>query len=285
MMSSLPSEIPVRKKRGRPKGSKNSKRKTKKQKEKESVTANQEFENAFKDVPIRDDNWDESMTFGMDNAPPGMDDDYSDDDNDESAALRNENEEDVGFGSADIYDVEELIESSKMDVSSQKKESEYETTGDILKDLRVGCVSNSSKKSYESANVMFLTYIFKFNKNVMHKTWIQTINLLSHRIEEEKKDRSIRKTIKIILRKADEACPPIDFSSYGAKDFMVYLLSLETKHNYFDNPTEKQVATMHSNIASQVLKLSKNRRCEAFSWHTHVCNVTKELKRIKSSSN
>ena len=48
------------------------------------MTANEEFENTFKDVPILpvcDDNWDESMTFGLDNAPPWIDDDYSDDDN------------------------------------------------------------------------------------------------------------------------------------------------------------------------------------------------------------
>jgi len=85
------------------------------------------------------------MTFGMDNAPPGINDDYADDDNDELAALCIE--EDVGFGLADMYDVQELIELEKMDVISNKKELEYETTGGILKDLRVGCVSNNSKKS------------------------------------------------------------------------------------------------------------------------------------------
>ena len=100
------------------------------------MTENQYFENAFKEVPIlpvSDDNWDESMTFGMDNAPPGINDDYADDDNDESAALCIE--EDVGFGLADMYDVQVLIELEKLDVRSNKKESEYENTGDNSQDL------------------------------------------------------------------------------------------------------------------------------------------------------
>ena len=38
---------------------------------------------------------------------------------------------------------------------ANKKESDYyETTDDIIKDLRVGCVSDNSKKLYQSANVM-----------------------------------------------------------------------------------------------------------------------------------
>ena len=67
------------------------------------MTENQEFENKFKDVPICDGNWDESTTFGMENSPPEIDDDYSDDDNDQSAAVCVE--EDLGFGLADMYDV------------------------------------------------------------------------------------------------------------------------------------------------------------------------------------
>ena len=66
---------------------------------------------------------------------------------------------------------------------------------------------------------------------------------------------------------------------------MKYMINIcKAQTNYFDNLTEAQVATMYSNVSSQVLKLSNNRRCEAFSWHTHVCNVSKELKRIKNSS-
>ena len=69
------------------------------------------------------------------------------------------------------------------------------------------------------------------------------------------------------------------------KNLMKYMINIcKAKNLYFDNPTEKQVSTMYSNAASQVLKLSNNRRCEAFSWHTHVRNITKESKRIKSSS-
>ena len=63
----------------------------------------------------------------------------------------------------------------------------------------------------------------------MHKTWIQTISSMSHGIEGVKKEINIRKTIRKLLKKADEECPPVDCSSYGAKDLMVYLLSLQTK--------------------------------------------------------
>ena len=62
------------------------------------------------------------------------------------------------------------------------------------------------------------------------------------------------------------------------RNLMKYMMDIcKAQTNYFDNPTEKQVATMYSNVASQVLTLSNNRRCEEFLWHTHVRNVTKEL--------
>ena len=63
----------------------------------------------------------------------------------------------------------------------------------------------------------------------MHKTRIRTIISLSHEIEGEKKEISIRKTTRNLLQKADEECPLIDFSSYVTNDLMVYLLSLQTK--------------------------------------------------------
>ena len=97
----------------------------------------------------------------------------------------------------------------------------------------MGCVSDNSKKLYQSANVMFLFYIYKFNKHLMHKTWLRTINSFIHGIQEDdtnnKKTKIIKKTIKKLLLKADKTCPPIDFKTYTAKEFMVYLLSLQTK--------------------------------------------------------
>ena len=61
------------------------------------------------------------------------------------------------------------------------------------------------------------------------------------------------------------------------KNLMKYMINIYKAENLcFDNPTEKQVSTMYSNEASQVIKLSSNRRCKAFSWHTHARNVSKE---------
>ena len=77
---------------------------------------------------------------------------------------------------------------------------------------------------------MFLFYHFKYNKHLMHKTWIKTINSFSHGITDQvKKNRSIKRTIWKLLQKADETCPPMDFKEYTSKDFLIYLLSLRTK--------------------------------------------------------
>ena len=51
---------------------------------------------------------------------------------------------------------------------------------------------------------------------------------------------------------------------------------------YVDKPSENDVNDMYRKISSQVLRLSNNKRCELISWHTHVRNVNKELKRIRN---
>ena len=117
-------------------------------------------------------------------------------------------------------------EKEKMDLSYGQNSEE------LLKDLRVGCVSDSSKMLYESSNVLFLFYIFQCKKYLMHKIRIQTIGSLSYGIQDEReKTRTIKNTIKKLLQKADEPCPLINFKEYNAQDFMIYLLSLETKKN------------------------------------------------------
>ena len=66
----------------------------------------------------------------------------------------------------------------------------------------------------------------------MHNIWIKTMNSFSHGIQDEaKKNRSIKRTIRKLLQKADETCPPIDVKLYTAKDLLIYLLSLGTKKN------------------------------------------------------
>ena len=226
----------AKKKRGRPKGSKN---KSKKQKEVEASSINLEFENAFGHVVVgnndegatnnvearnnTEEGSDDSLHFGMGNAPPGIDDDLSEEGN-----ATTERDENIGFGSADMYDVAELLELTKMDMNNNVNERN-ETMDDIVKDLRSGCVSQSSKTLYESANILFLLYIYKMQTNTMHNTWIRTLNTFTFGITNEKqKDRKSKAIIKKLLRKCDENCPPIDFQKYTAKEFMMYLLSLET---------------------------------------------------------
>lgn len=53
---------------------------------------------------------------------------------------------------------------------------------------------------------------------------------------------------------------------------------------YVDKPSENDVNEMYQKVSSQVLKLSNNKRCELFSWYTHVRNVNRELKRIRNEA-
>ena len=91
--------------------------------------------------------------------------------------MNNEIDDDVGFGSTNMYAAELELELVNIDLKGKESEDVTgTTTDDIIKDLRVRCVSNSSKRLYGLSNVLFLFYHFKFDKNLMHKIWIKTIN-------------------------------------------------------------------------------------------------------------
>ena len=114
-----------------------------------------------------DNDSEQTETFGTDLLPVGHEDDegykgyegYEQDDGDgrgrEEAATNNEiDDNNVGFGSANMYNVEHLFELAKMDLKGKESEDATGTTTDnIIKDLPVRCVSNTSKKNYESSNV------------------------------------------------------------------------------------------------------------------------------------
>jgi len=51
---------------------------------------------------------------------------------------------------------------------------------------------------------------------------------------------------------------------------------------FVENPTEKELDSMYRRVAGSVLCLSNNPRSETFSWHTHVRNVSREIKRLKN---
>ena len=116
----------------------------------------------------RDNDSKQTETFGTDLFPVGHEDDegYEQDDNDgrarEEAATNDENDDDnVGFGLANMYEVEQLVELAKMDLKGNNSEDTTGTTiDDIIKVLHAGCVSNSSKKLHKSSNVLFLFYHF-----------------------------------------------------------------------------------------------------------------------------
>ena len=53
-----------------------------------------------------------------------------------------------------MYDVEQLIEPAKIDLKGKESDDATgPTMNDIIKDLHVRCISNTSKKIYESSNV------------------------------------------------------------------------------------------------------------------------------------
>jgi hypothetical protein len=104
-----------------------------------------------------------------------------------NSTVERESEENIGFGSANVYDVEELFEIANIDVKNRKSEADYECTDDILKDLRAGCVSNASKNLYQSANVLFLYYIYEIHRYLLHKTWIRMLTSLSFGITDKNK--------------------------------------------------------------------------------------------------
>ena len=82
-------------------------------------------------------------------------------DNNDGGVIYEDDDHNVGFGSADLYYVEELIELLNKNLKeTNKKESDYcESTDDIIKDLRVGCVSDNSKNC-TSLQTLCFCFIF-----------------------------------------------------------------------------------------------------------------------------
>ena len=45
----------------------------------------------------------------------------------------------------------------------------------------------------------------------------------------KQKNKNVEAVIRKLQQKANETCPQMDFKLYATKDFMIYLLSLQTK--------------------------------------------------------
>ena len=134
--------------------------------------------------------------------------------------------EQVGFGHVDEFDVLEVLEYG----TEIKKDDEDETTEDIIKELKHGCVSTNSKKIIFLTLLFFIIYIYKFDRHLLHNSWSVTLDSFTNCIDDEKKKNVVmKKTIKKLLGMVKEEAPPIDFSDYTPQHFIKYLLSLRSE--------------------------------------------------------
>ena len=99
---------------------------------------------------------------------------------------------------------------------------------DEVKQLKKDYIGKNSKISYRYSLVNFLFYTYKYQKHLMHKSWIKILGTYRNMQNEKEQDKQVKKMIRKLLRRADENCPPIDFDSYKPSDFLRYLLALQT---------------------------------------------------------
>ena len=237
-----------KKKRGRPKGSKN-KRPTRRRRQLDVAGIDTAFEAAFRHVhqnaaaspsqptPSIRQPENQRDSAAPASAPPN-EVENEEEENFHFQILQVNNNDDyesdkdvieegkVGFGAADMYDVTELLEMGSEIID------EFDDSMDpdkIINSLKHGCVAKSSQRSYSLSLVTFIMYIYEFDRYLLHNSWISSINTFTFGIQnEKKKKRKMKQTITSLLRKADEACPPINLQKYSAKHFIKYLLSLRS---------------------------------------------------------
>lgn len=110
-----------------------------------------------------------------------------------------------------------------------KKDAKNETTNDIMKELKHGCVSTNSKKNYISNIILLIIYIYKFDRYLLHNSWSATLDAFTKNIDDEKKkDVAMKRTIKKLVDMGKEEAPPLDFAKYSPQHFIKYLLSLRS---------------------------------------------------------
>ena len=236
------SPIPIAKrKRGRPKGSKN-KRSSRRRLQQDIATVNEAFGAAFVSVPplqapssppippvgqVHDDENNEDENEGVENLQ-ALEVQFNDNENEMDRANEEEEENEMGFGAANMYDVNEILELGS-EIVQDEDHVENDDSDRIINSLKHGCVAKSSLRSYNLSLVTFLIYVYKFDRHLMHNSWIKAIDSFTYGIQNEKKlQMAMKKTITALLKKADEKCPPIDLEDYSAKHFIKYLLSLRT---------------------------------------------------------
>ena len=171
---------------GQPPGSKNQSRKEKyKRIRRDTAGANLVFESAFGHIPAVEPpviaeadeveaaavtvvNEDANNNFGV--HMTGRDDDDDDDDEIENE-IYDANEGDIWFDSPDLYDIKELIELLTEDPGIEVEHEAH----DEVKQLKKDYIGKTLKTSYCYSIVKFLFYIYKFEKYLMHKSWIKIL--------------------------------------------------------------------------------------------------------------
>ena len=98
---------------------------------------------------------------------------------------------------------------------------------DEIKQLKKDYIGKNSKISYRYSLIIFLFYIFKFDKHIMHKSWIRILKTYDMMENEKAKEMKVKKMIRKLIQRADQNCPPIDFDTYEPAHFLKYLLALQ----------------------------------------------------------
>jgi len=149
-----------------------------------------------------------------------------DDNEDEDEEIFDRNEGNIGFGSPDYYDVEELIELALEDPAFDG-ECDREPKDEVKQLKDDYYINKNSKISYSYSLINFLFYTFKYDKRLMHNSWMRILENSNNISDEKKRDTKIKRTIRRLLQCADGKFPPIDFDEYEATNFIKYLLALE----------------------------------------------------------
>lgn len=238
MTSDNNNEAPKQRRRGRPKGSRN-KKSSKRQKKQSEI--NEDFAAAFGEASevreLNQSDYGEEPDFHTNILNSRHDDDEvldgssKDDDEDADDVAVDVNDEVVGFGTADQFDVCELLELAREAEVDDK--NIVKTVEQELKEIKDGCVGKRSKSTYICSICDFLFYTFEFNRNLLHNYWIKAIKSFSYGITNKKKrEAAIKKTIRRMLEIQNESKvpPPLDFDNFEAEHFMKYLLSLQGKN-------------------------------------------------------
>ena len=172
----------------------------------------------------------------------------------------------TAFQTKIIKKVDELAGVNKdalMDSSSTSRKHPFGATGHGGRWFQWGGAYRRVPEDWIFPNKMTLRTAWHRYHLVDHESGVCPLkNLTTSDVSKQSNGRRNLSNLKMLMKYMIEKCKQIDC--------------------YVNKPSEEQVNEMYRKVASHVLKLSDNKRCELFSSHTHVRKVNKELKRIKN---